>query len=521
MVGICTLGRCRVGAWAWTLGSDKHITVVAKASFSLPAEGEPQRLAAQPLRSREHHHQTGILSSVALPTDRVPFRTRADVVLVGHAYPDAGQPAAMTRQGALRLSRGEERLVDKTLLVRGDQQAGEQLPLEKIPLRYEQPYGGSGCLDNPLGVGANGLREPNIVYPNEPTVPAGFGPISQRLPSRKRLLSREQLSALAVDANKFSPGFVWDYFQCAPSDQQIPFLRGDEVLYLLGVHPQVDEREWVLPQLSALGAIYGLNGDAATEVILACDTVLIEPDEQRVSLSWRGWLRVPSDAETSALVVVAGVASDDEPLALPSHMSLVDEAEAAGAPGFERDNRSKNLGATMPVAGESQSSPTAAPYVVAKAGDSRPSSAGPPSLPWEEGPHHSVPAPKDTFEDTLDMLEDTVEAAFARARSAIQEQENTLQESALDESDSVAEQDLQDTTLDSDVFDEGGEEHPDLFTLAEEPSVDEDSGGRVDEPDRSTSPQVDRDVPSGRSTAGKKLAVSTLYQGFCDADGTA
>ncbi len=79
------------------------------------------------------------------------------------------------------------------------------------------------------------------------------------------------------------------YFQAAPEDQQLPALRGGEAVRLLNLcpptHTAQDLLEFTLPDLSLPVRLHGRSGvEAPTPV---ADTLLIEPDAQRFSITWK------------------------------------------------------------------------------------------------------------------------------------------------------------------------------------------------------------------------------------------
>src|SRR6478735_6196552 len=90
------------------------LTVVCKATFDLiPGE---MRLSKQqdPLHDQDRRWEEEPARSLHSPTDLVPFKQRADVMLVGHAYAPNGKSV---RSLLARLVVGG---VDKSIAVLGD-----------------------------------------------------------------------------------------------------------------------------------------------------------------------------------------------------------------------------------------------------------------------------------------------------------------------------------------------------------------------------------------------------------------
>jgi hypothetical protein len=240
-----------------------------------------------------------------------------DVVLIGHAY----APDTRTTEMRVGLRVGA---LSKQLLITGDRvwfrtaglvSATKPRPFEKVPLIYERAFGGwdRGHPDvakhtfevrNPVGTGyrrAGGFQEdlhlPNIEDPRSPIdgfgdrpAPAGFGFVSPHWQPRAQLAgtydeawekTRAPLLAKDFDRrhlNAASPGLVAD-----------GYLRGDEAV--AGVGLTADGRlHFTLPGAPPPPVEIEQIDGKAQPVELNLDTVIIEPDERRVMLLWRGHL---------------------------------------------------------------------------------------------------------------------------------------------------------------------------------------------------------------------------------------
>jgi hypothetical protein len=75
------------------------------------------------------------------------------------------------------------------------------------------------------------------------------------------------------------------YYQAAPADQQMPLPRGEQRITLLNLTPN-GNRNFVLPYLEAPIHIFPKQAPQEDMVALA-DTIVIEPDAQRVMVTWR------------------------------------------------------------------------------------------------------------------------------------------------------------------------------------------------------------------------------------------
>src|SRR5580704_5178072 len=152
------------------------MTLVCKASLDL-VPGE-MRLSAQQdvINETDQHWEDDRARSVHSPGDLQPFKTRADVTLVGNAFAPHG---SAVRSLAVRLICAG---VDKSIAVYGDRPRpghAEPAPFTRMALRYERAAAGPG---NPVGASE---RTANLEPPRRsevtgmgPVQPIGFGPIA-------------------------------------------------------------------------------------------------------------------------------------------------------------------------------------------------------------------------------------------------------------------------------------------------------------------------------------------------------
>lgn len=247
------------------------------------------------------------------------MKPATDVVVVGHAWApkkDTTEMRVGVRVGALT----------KEALVSGDRvwfrtagatSATRPLPFEKMPLTYERAYGGwdrthpderkHTCEPrNPVGTGyrgtfEEGIRLPNVEDPRTPVkslgdhpVPTGFGFISPHWKPRAALAgtfddawTKQRAPLLPRDfdrrhLNSASPGLV-----------ARGYLRGDEPVVTLGMRPE-GALSFTLPGVPTPQVRVELaNGGPARDITLNLDTIILEPDDRRVILMWRGNLALP------------------------------------------------------------------------------------------------------------------------------------------------------------------------------------------------------------------------------------
>jgi len=205
----------------------------------------------------------------------------------------------------------------------------------EMPITYENAYGGIGWPDNPLGAGAlAGTGEPTVFDPFDDRRHAGFGPIGVIWAARKKLLGGLSRRVLDADLVELPDDFDFAYFQSAPPDQRVPFLRGDEWIVMDGLHPTVPRFRTRLPGARGLACVYGLSPWGVAEgqpLALHADTLRIDGDEQRATLTFRGAFPVAVDDALPRLRIVAGVELPGAPIPWPALEDLP-ALEAAATP---------------------------------------------------------------------------------------------------------------------------------------------------------------------------------------------
>jgi hypothetical protein len=296
----------------WTRDKDGvHWWLVAvRATFAIGPGGRLTLADEQlpPVLAPEHFGEPGT-SSLRYDSDLLAIKPSTDVVLVASAHAPRGRPAASVPV-ALRVGP-----LEKTLVVYGERAYFEgrattsPIPFVTREIRYELAFGGSDLSDpdpkkhrlderNPVGRGiaprgAKHAPAHSIEYPlGDPASkgPAGFGAIDWGWLPRRALAGTydakwvERKKPLLPD--DYDPAFAL----CAPVDQRTAApLRGGEKLGLLNLSPEgtllLDLPERVLKLRSRFGRKQREHG-----AMLA--TVIIEPDDHRLSLVWQSALRV-------------------------------------------------------------------------------------------------------------------------------------------------------------------------------------------------------------------------------------
>lgn len=277
------------------------LTVVCKATFALAPVESSLAEDQDPVNEADLHWNDDPRESLRCVGDLVPFKSRAEVLLVGHAHAPRGEPV---RSLVARLCVGE---VDKAVEIFADRvfapdgQIREGPRFAKSPLLWHYASGGPGTA-NPVGVRREGppdrygqrllprLQPPglHVTGPGDYIPPVGFGPISPTWPERWSKL--------------YHHGAGWDhrrwyqrplpedihpaYFNAAPADQQLATIRAGERIILENLHPQHPRLVTTLA-VAEPRAVVAWGSRRTDELRFVCDTMWIDTDRGRCSLTWR------------------------------------------------------------------------------------------------------------------------------------------------------------------------------------------------------------------------------------------
>ncbi|MFT3770240.1 MAG: DUF2169 domain-containing protein [Minicystis sp.] len=314
---VTSTGPFSVGSLLWQRLSSRVLTVVAKATFTLLPGDAAIAEEQEPVNPEDSHLEDDPARSMQAPSDLVPFKGRADVVLVGYAFAPRGEPV---RSLVVRLIVGD---VDKSIEVVGDRAWALDGSLREGPrfarmaLRWERAAGGPDTI-NPIGVSESAPPDTygNAPLPNlqpvgfvpsrrgEAIAPVGLGPVSRTWPLR-----RERLGRLAPPDRMDGPlpaELDPSYFNCAPRDQQSERLRDNERLVLENLHPQHPRLVTSLPGLHPRA--FADRGDGQPqEIPMVCDTLWIDTGRGICTLTWRGYVESPpNDGRVVVLAEGAG-----------------------------------------------------------------------------------------------------------------------------------------------------------------------------------------------------------------------
>lgn len=307
-------------AAGWMVGFQRDgrelLVVMVKATYQLPTQGEPAvRCAEQvPLIEADEFEGEPGTSAPRYETDYAQLKPACDVLLLGSAHAPAGTAARRVEVG---LTVGS---MTKRLAVIGDRHwskgplglsASDPEPFVSCPISYGRAFGGTDrtkeasenktdtFLANPAGLGywrytdeIDGKPLSNTEEIDRPVtgcdgkyVPMAFSPIGRTWEPRCHFSGTYDENWFENQAPFWPDDFDYRYFQAAPADQVVPYLMGGEMVVLENLCAD-RTRAFQLPaDRMPVTFIPHRGRDAVREAVL--DTLLIEPDENRFTLTWR------------------------------------------------------------------------------------------------------------------------------------------------------------------------------------------------------------------------------------------
>jgi len=274
------------------------------------------------------------------PSDLVPYKPRADVIVIADAYAPEGKPVEQwdcsVQVGDLRHAvtvTGPRNWQHKRL---GGWTLGEIEPVAHVPLRYDYAFGGEhpGPDDtivtderNPLGVGLIDEKltprdapvpAPQVLDqgqvlrdPFRQLSPAGFGPVPPAWLPRRPLGGTYDQDWVDNVWPHWAADYDFAFHNSAARGMKASgFLRGDERVVLTNIRPDMPEVAFDLPGDPVIAHLVD-EEDQRRMIGMACDTLYIDvqgedPEDWLISLTWRmpfldtgvKWLEI--DAESVA-----------------------------------------------------------------------------------------------------------------------------------------------------------------------------------------------------------------------------
>jgi len=294
------------------------LVVVVKGTFVLPrSSSEPLRLAEEqiPLVMADTFTGEPGFSAPVYEVDFAPRKPRADVLLLGSAYAPGGRP---TTRVPVAIKVGG---MTKTFAVVGYRvwqaastgiSASEPMPFTVMPIGYDCAFGGvdnrdedpakhAAFMPNPVGRGfhrhlkgewLDGSPLPNTEELNRPVKrpddayrPMAFGPIGRAWEPRYRYAGTYDQRWLDEDFPFLPPDFDEQYYQSASRDQQLEGSLGGNEVALLNLTPD-GRRSFTIPAFEAPVHVFPKKGEREDHKA-TLDTLVLEPDRERLTMTWR------------------------------------------------------------------------------------------------------------------------------------------------------------------------------------------------------------------------------------------
>jgi len=305
----------------YTLGMNsdgRELLVIAiKGTFTFPEPGEEPQLAEKQISLVEADIFSGAagFSAPLCEVDYVPFKPRCDVLLNGSAYSPDEKPVKVV---PVKLSVGDMTkefnvIGDRVWSVNGlDFTQSDPVPFTSMPISYDLAFGGtdvkhpdqtkhSAYMLNPVGRGYHmqldrelfdGAPLPNteelgasVTQPAGKYRPMAFGPIGRGWEPRF-ILGGTYDQNWVDNVFPFLPADFNDaYYQCSPVDQRVNYLQGGERVELINLTPQ-GHIEFKIPVVK-VPVVFFLKKGGRHETEGVADTLLLEPDQNRFSITWR------------------------------------------------------------------------------------------------------------------------------------------------------------------------------------------------------------------------------------------
>ena len=291
------------------------IYAIIKGTFSIGEAGAAIAIADEqvPIVLEPQYLGEPDRSSIQVPSDLSLMKPGTDVLLLGHAHAPGGRPVT---QMDVSVSVGP---VSKTVRVFGDRvwrtgatpAISRPAAFDTMPLIWERAFGGISPIEadgdawaeprNPVGVGFHEGREggpvdeswlPNLEDPAELITswkqqpsPACFSPLAPHWEPRRVYAGTYDEQWQQERAPYLPDDFDPLFFQMAPVDLiSMDYLTGGELVEIDGASRDGLLR-FRLPMID-LAVTYLIDATTETRTPVL-DTILIEPDAERMQLVWR------------------------------------------------------------------------------------------------------------------------------------------------------------------------------------------------------------------------------------------
>lgn len=328
IVSLCPFVASKV---SWQAHSGAFaLTVIVKATFVLQQGVAKLAPEQDPISEQDRFYDDDPRRSVRIPSDVSPYKPRADVLLVGHAYAPGKQPvrSLITRFVVGEMDKSIEVFCERSFrLVDGQLIEGKRFT--EMPLVWERASGGPESA-NPVGKRFDGPGDSygmvtignlqplgHFVSKRSDTfVPVCYAPVAPTWPGRTQRLGRLSRAILehAWNAQPVASDLDPTFFMAAPPDQNVAEIRANERIVLENLHPEHVHLVTSLPGLRPRAIADRATGERE-EIALVGDTLLVDTDRRVCTVVWRGrmGLRTADEAGRIAVTMEGAMAEKAEP----------------------------------------------------------------------------------------------------------------------------------------------------------------------------------------------------------------
>jgi len=283
--------------------------IIVRASLNIGPKWTLSDEQKPPAAADEHWGDDPATSSLKQASEMHIGKPATDIIMTGHAWSPEGRE---TSQLDVSLAVGS---VNRTVRVFGDRQwhdggISQPRPFTSMPLVYERAFGGlhkendqiiAGEARNPVGCGFIGKRKPAVVngepLPNledprqllqragDVVAPSGFGFIAPSWQPRLSYAGSYDEHWQKTRAPYLPLDFDLRFFNMAHPELIYPgYLQGGEPVQITGVNPQ-GPLAFELPLIGLAASVAVKN--RVEKPVFNLETLLIEPDELKLIMTWR------------------------------------------------------------------------------------------------------------------------------------------------------------------------------------------------------------------------------------------
>lgn len=294
------------------------LLVLVKGTFRIPTQsGDAVRLDDEqvPFVTSDVFYGEPGLSSPKYEVDFALRKSRCDLLLNASAHAPGGREVRRV-EAAVRVGSWS-----KSLAVVGDRVweasgpgigSSSPIPFSVMPITYDRAFGGTDCahrdaskhsayLVNPVGRGfhsqnvkewIDGTPLPNTEEIDQPVSwidgaykPMAFGPIGRQWQPRVGYAGTYDQHWIDNVFPFLPADFDERYYQSAPEDQQLQIPLGEQEVSLLNLTPD-GARTFTLPHFVAPVHVFPKRGEQE-DLFAVADTIILEPDLNRLTMTWR------------------------------------------------------------------------------------------------------------------------------------------------------------------------------------------------------------------------------------------